>query len=339
MKKSLIAVSLFLGISVVAQAQTPVITNGTFETWTTEIVPALPPVTLDRPTSWYGSDVVLNKNVGPLMAIAGLDFDNAKQVYKSTDVHEGTYAAKLMTKNYGDTLGNLPCMMTNAKQDLNMAGLLGGNMNNPSSLMNLFKFSNGTPIYQKRIDSVTAYVKTPSTNTDSAAAFVTALKKVNNDSVTAIGQGGVMIPANTNGYVKISIPVIYLGDDHTDTMIVGFSSAGVPGLSGFTLDNTLFVDKVEVFTSQATSVKPIPNTDLGFKAYPNPATTVINFENKNAQKGNTLLILDNIGKIMHYAELPMSTITIDLNQYANGIYFYEIYNANGSQRQTGKFVK
>ena len=103
--------------------------------------------------------------------------------------------------------------------------------------------------------------------------------------------------------------------------------------------NTLFVDKVEVFTSQATSVKPIPNTDLGFKAYPNPATTVINFENKNAQKGNTLLILDNIGKIMHYAELPMSTITIDLNQYANGIYFYEIYNANGSQSQTGKFVK
>ncbi|HTO16841.1 MAG TPA: T9SS type A sorting domain-containing protein [Edaphocola sp.] len=340
MKKSFIAFALLLGTAFGVQAQTPVIANGSFETWTTEIVPAIPPVTIDRPKNWYGSDVVLNKNVGPLLSIAGLSFTNAKQVSKSTDSHEGVYAAKLMTKFYGDTLKNLPCLLTNAKQDLNMSALLSGGFNDPSALMNLFKFTNGTPIFMKRIDSVTAYVKTPSTNIDSAAAFVTALKNYGVDSSIPIGQGGVMIPANTGGYVKISIPVAYFGDDHTDTMIVGFSSAGMAGgTSGYALDNTLYVDKVEVYTSEATSVTPIPSIDLGYNVYPNPASTVINFNNKNNQQANTLIILNNVGKIMHFSEMANGNNSVDLNEYTKGIYFYEIYNEKGTGRQTGKFIK
>lgn len=340
MKKALFTIAASIGFAALGVAQTPVIVNGTFESWTTVNPPTIPPglPALERPNSWYGSDQLLNHTVGPFLQVQGQDFDANKQLFKDADMHEGSFAAKLMTKDFGDTLKKVPVLMTNAKQNVSMSALLGADFDN-IDLMTLFRFSECTPVYGKRIDSVTAYVKTPATNADSGAVFVLAYKKVQSssgaDSNAVIGQGGMTIAPNSNGYIKISVPVMYAGGDATDSMVVGFVSSS----SGFTVDNTLFVDHVEIFASQPTSVSNVKATDLGFQVYPNPATTQINFNNKGNRMHTTLVIQNSIGQIMHSAPLGQGINTIDLAKYAAGTYFYEVYNENGTARQTGKFVK
>lgn len=341
MKKSLFLFAASLGIFGTAMAQTPTITNGSFETWSTVSAPMPLMPSLERPTGWYGSDQTINHTVGPLLMLSGADFDSNKQLFKDTDKHEGDFAAKLMTKDFGDTLGVLPVLMTNAKQTLNMSALTGG-MDNVD-LMSIFKFSEQTALYGKRIDSVTAYVKTPASNVDSSAAFVMAYKKITNDSSAVIGQGGVTFAPNSNGYVKITIPVIYspiqILTEATDSMVVGFSSSGLPSGATFHIDNTLFVDHVELYVSEPTSVGKVNQIDLGFQVYPNPAVNNINFDNKANAKNTVLIIQNAVGKVMHYAPLAQGVNQIDLGKYAAGTYFYEIFNQNGTGKQTGKFVK
>lgn len=340
MKKALLTISACIGFATLSIAQTPVITNGTFELWTNINAPTLPPglPALERPNGWYGSDQFLNHTAGPVLQLQGQDFDYNKQLFKDADMHEGALAAKLMTKDYGDTLKELPVLMTNAKQNVSMSALLGADFDN-LDLMTLFRFSECTPMYGKRLDSVTAYIKTPAANADSSAAFVLAYQKVQSstgaDSNAVIGQGGMTIAPNSGGYIKITVPVIYLAGQATDSMVVGFVSSS----SGFTVDNTLFVDKVELYASEPSSVKNIKATDLGFQVYPNPAITQINFNNKGNLKQTTLIIQNSVGQIMHYASLAQGINTVDLSKYAAGTYFYEVYNEKGTERQTGKFVK
>lgn len=343
MKKALFTIAAGIGFATLGVAQTPVIVNGTFETWTDIDAPGAPPglPALERPNGWYGSDQFLNHTAGPILSSplgGNLDFDYNQQLFKDTDMHEGAFAAKLMTKDFGDTLKKVPVLLTNAKQNVSMSALLGADLDN-IDLMSLFRFSECTPMYGKRIDSITAYVKTPATNADSGAVFVMAYKTVQSssgtDSNAVIGQGAMMIAPNSNGYIKISVPVMYAGEQATDSMVVGFVSSS----ADFTLDNTLYVDHVALYASEPTSVKNVKATDLGFQVYPNPATTQINFNNKGNLMHTTLIIQNSAGQIMHYAPLSQGINTIDLGKYAAGTYFYEVYSENGTARQTGKFVK
>lgn len=337
MKRSVLFLAAGIMFGSLAEAQTPVIVNGSFETWTDVTAPLQ--ITLERPNSWYGSDEIVNHTVGPIMFLQQLDFDANKQLFKDVDRYEGDFAAKLMTKDFGDTLKLLPVLMTNAKQNLDMGALMNGGLDD-LDLMSIFKFTEQTAMYGKRIDSVTAYVRTPTANQDPAAAFVMAYKKINSDSMAMIGQGSVEIAPDSEGYIKISVPVSYTGSEATDSMVVGFVSSSEPG-SGNTyhLDNTLFVDQVQVYASEATSVANIRKVDLGFQVYPNPASTNINFDNKGMEQGTILIIQNTVGQVMHYGKMNGGVTHIDLGKYAAGTYFYEIYNEKGNGRQVGKFVK
>ncbi|OJV52902.1 MAG: hypothetical protein BGO31_03875 [Bacteroidetes bacterium 43-16] len=338
MKKTLLTISACIGLATLSIAQTPVITNGSMELWTNISAPYPLLPALERPTGWYGSDQFLNHTVGPLMATQSLDFDYNKQLFKDTDKHEGSFAAKLMTKDFGDTLKKLPVLLTNAKQNVSMSALMGADFDN-INLMDLFKFSECAAVYGKRIDSITAYVKTPATNADSGAVFVLAYQKVQTgsgaDSNAVIGQGGMTIAPNSGGYIKITVPVVYPAGQATDSMVVGFVSSS----ADFTVDNTLFVDDVAIYASEPNSVKNIAATDLGFQVYPNPASTQINFNNKSNMANTTLIIQNSVGQIMHYSKMGQGANNIDLGKYAAGTYFYEVYNEKGTARQTGKFVK
>lgn len=335
MKKTLLPYAAAMLIAGVAQAQSPVITNGSFETWTS--IPGL--VSLERPNNWYGSDQMVNTTIGPLLFTMGLDFDSNQQLFQDTDSYEGTYSAKLMTKHFGDTLKTMPVLLTNAKQNIAISQLLGADLEN-IDLMNIFKFTEQTPVFGKRIDSVTAYVQTPLSNQDDAGAFVLAYKKVNADSSALVGSGMVSIAPNSGGYVKITVPVDYQSSGVTDSVVIGFvSSASAGNVDGYFEDNTLYVDKVEIYASNEVSIHGPKQADLGFVVYPNPATNYIRFENNNLENGATLIIQNAVGQIMHFQNLSQSGATVDLSQYASGTYFYEIYNQKGDAKQSGKFVK
>lgn len=336
MKRILLLISS-LFVAGAAMAQTPAISNGTFESW----VAPTAPYQLERPTSWYGTDEVMDNQVGPVLMISGVPFTPQKQLYKSTDKYEADYCAKIMTKRFGDSVKNVPAMMTNAKQNLNIAALMQAQASGNINPYNLFTYSNGTAMYGKKADSVTAYVNAPATNEDTAVGFVLAYARITPDSMGVIGEGIVMIPPSANGYTKVKIPVVYNSFSATDTLVVGFVSASDAGPNGYHLNNTLFVDKVELFWSNGTtSIDKVKTADLGFSIYPNPVKDYVIFEQKNANRQkHTLVIYNAIGQVMHHEVLSTDTKRIDLAKYAQGLYYYELYNDKGTEKQVGKFVK
>ncbi|WP_129019480.1 T9SS type A sorting domain-containing protein [Edaphocola flava] len=341
MKRILFTISAVMLAATASMAQTPTITNGTYEAW---VAPS-GLYQLERPTAWYATDDVLDNQVGPFLIISGMPFTPQKQLYKSADKYEGDYCAKIMTKNFGDTLKAVPALFTNAKPNLNLVAFLqaqnGGNVNP----MDLFTYTNGTPMYGKRADSVTAYINAPASNHDTGLAFVLAYKKITADSMALIGEGFTMVPPNAGGYQKYIVPVMYNSSSNTatDTLVVGFVSAASASdtATGYYVNNTMFIDKVELFWSAGTSsLKGIPSQNLGFTVYPNPAKDYVIFEQKvTAPQRNTLVIYNTLGQVMHQETISGVQKQIDLSHYAQGTYFYEVYNEKATAKQVGKFIK
>ena len=75
------------------------------------------------------------------------------------------------------------------------------------------------------------------------------------------------------------------------------------------------------------------------KCYPNPATSVINFEFAGTvDKSSTLQIFSFTGKKMADQSLSANKITILLdNDFYRGIYIFQLRDKNGKIIETGKF--
>lgn len=75
------------------------------------------------------------------------------------------------------------------------------------------------------------------------------------------------------------------------------------------------------------------------KCYPNPATSVINFEFQNGGDKNAILqIYSFSGKKMKDVSLASGKATVLLdNDYYRGIYVYQLRDKNGKIIETGKF--
>jgi hypothetical protein len=73
--------------------------------------------------------------------------------------------------------------------------------------------------------------------------------------------------------------------------------------------------------------------------YPNPATTVINFEfDKSVDKSYSLQIYNFIGRKMIEIRITESKVTIDLDDnYFRGLYIYQLRDANSRIVESGKF--
>lgn len=73
--------------------------------------------------------------------------------------------------------------------------------------------------------------------------------------------------------------------------------------------------------------------------YPNPATTVINFEfDKSVDKSYSLLICNFLGKRMTEVRITDSKIVINLDdQYYRGLYIYQLRDQSNRIIESGKF--
>lgn len=74
------------------------------------------------------------------------------------------------------------------------------------------------------------------------------------------------------------------------------------------------------------------------KFYPNPATTVINFEFlKKSDKNFTLQIYNFVGKkVYESTEIDQKT-TIPLNDFFRGVYIFQLRDRAGKIVESGKF--
>lgn len=73
--------------------------------------------------------------------------------------------------------------------------------------------------------------------------------------------------------------------------------------------------------------------------YPNPATTVINFEfDKTVDKSYTLLICNFLGKRMTELRITESKLVITLDdQYYRGLYIYQLRDQSNRIVESGRF--
>ncbi len=74
------------------------------------------------------------------------------------------------------------------------------------------------------------------------------------------------------------------------------------------------------------------------KFYPNPATSVINFEiSKAAEKGFTLQVYHFMGRKMFEQFNMPERLVINLTDYSRGVYIYQLRDRTGRIVESGKF--
>ena len=77
------------------------------------------------------------------------------------------------------------------------------------------------------------------------------------------------------------------------------------------------------------------------KSFPNPASTVVNFEfQKGYSRSYSIQVLNSIGKKMFEAKNIPSLLTINLKEekFYRGIYIYQLIDKNGAVVESGKIL-
>lgn len=339
MKKILCAAALLAAIFSTSRAQT--IVNGGFETWQGPSGS----LQLENPGSWYGSDKTLS-DLGVLLMAVGVTPE--KQLFKTEDAHSGTYAAELKTAFLGDTVGNVPGLLLNAKLNIDLFAIIA----NPdfSSFFDFVTYTGGTPLLGKKVDNVKAWVKVEGDQQDPGSIIISAFQKgvtaSNADTMILIGSGTqVVIPDPTNSYQEVTVAMDYQNANNTatDTLIVAFSSSAViTAATPITDGNTMKVDDVTMTTSDGTTTsiqEPVFRDDIAV-VYPNPAETVVYFNLNAAEKpaDYMLTITDLSGKVVLREQLKQQINPKPVSGWAQGSYYYSLLNTKNNKSEQGKFV-
>jgi hypothetical protein len=75
---------------------------------------------------------------------------------------------------------------------------------------------------------------------------------------------------------------------------------------------------------------------VSFNVFPNPATTVVNFETEY-NKASKIEILDITGRLIETVDFTMGSTQVNTTNYSNGVYIYNVSNTDGVVVKTGKF--
>ena len=134
---------------------------------------------------------------------------------------------------------------------------------------------------------------------------------------------------------------IIIGNFYTDaqTDTVHFNANGTAAGSGY-----YFIDDVNIHCCTCDSVNShegvsdvgITNEELGIM--PNPATDKLTIELQKYKGQKTIIeIRDLLGQLLYTEIINTSSVTIDVSQYPNGVYFVQAQTAQEIMRK--KFVK
>lgn len=341
---ALIATTLLSSGAGFAQQGSLSIQNGGLENWHTYTVNSNPlsPVHLSIANGWQGSDsmVAVFSPYGPLFG----GIDAQQQIFQTSDAHEGQSAAQLFSLKLGDSLGVQPGALTNGQISLDIAALMqgGGNIN-PAQFFDMLTFKNGEVI-SGRVDSVSAWIKNGDSTTSSNgvnfgfSAF--ALKQITSDSFAVVGEGAISIAPDLSQYTEVSLKMSYNDPNaQPDRLVVVFSSHNPINTTPAPEYNSMKVDDVS-YTMSTTGVRLPLMTENAALVYPNPATHTLYFNLRSGEqaKNYAFRITDIAGHVIKQGKLGQQVNSIDVSQYARGIYFYQLTNTQTAQQQRGKLI-
>ncbi len=336
MKKTLLCSALLASFGFAAQAQT--ITNAGLETWRDYKVAKdlINPdsVALQAPEAWVGIDSLITGLTG-MAKYVGIIIKPVQQVFKSEKAHTGTYAAQLKSADLGDTLGVLPGVLLNSAVEISLDDMQGAD---PSNVLDLVKFTGGTPVNAK-VDTVKAWILLEDSNEDDALINVSLLKKVGDSSVV-VGGGTFVIKPEYNEYTEVAVPITYTSEDVPERLVVSFVSSNIQGDTAH-VGNTLYVDDVSfTYQGDGTSIEQPLLSENPMLVYPNPAREQMYFNlNANAKAEDfELVIFDIAGKEISREVLQQQVNIKNVADWTRGNYFYTLSNSRTGTAQQGKFV-
>ena len=308
MKKILLLSPVFLAAHLlsplVGQAQ-QVVPNGPLETWTTRNGS-------DAPVQWQTTDDVLRLSLQNLPPTG--------TVIKSSDMHGGSYAAKLTNVNIA-TLGQVPGFLS--------LGNSLGNLNRVDSLENL----GGLP-YTSRAARFQFYYKFAGTITqasDRPKAAIRLTRTVGGvRTVVAYGRKYLTLPAT--GYTLADIPLTYRQGYAPDSIHITFGSGDYEE-NNFNPGNTLYIDDVAL--TGTVSAARDPQLQAAVNVYPNPSATglfALTAAREATLLAGPLVVTDAVGRVvLRQPAAPASTDTrtVDLRQQPVGLYSLRLETPRG----------
>ncbi|MEI7661749.1 MAG: T9SS type A sorting domain-containing protein [Bacteroidota bacterium] len=299
------------------------IANGDFEHWYNIVVS--PTLNYDEigtgpADNWTGT---LN-SLASLPGTAG--GPGPVTVFKSTDMHAGSYAAKAVSANFplGSFTIFIPGMIGTAVMD--MVGV---------------KALLGKPCPDCRPSHFKGYYKFVPVNGDSCAAVI-LLTKWNSTSKKrdTIGYGKMVQHAAVATYTQFDITVDYRSTAIVDTMTMlvvssaGFNvinfmgSVGQPG-------NTMYVD--DLILEYPSGIRQVLMPEVIVNTYPNPAADLLNVDLSKEVKSASFEVYNTTGQLM--STYPASRLhnSVSVGNLVNGTYFFRLMDGK-QMLNTGSFL-
>lgn len=116
------------------------------------------------------------------------------------------------------------------------------------------------------------------------------------------------------------------------TAVVG-NNYDVTGIGHYSFSEFKILPRDINDISNVTSVDELSSSEI--KVFPNPTNGVLNFSEVN---NTTINILDITGKTLKTIKTSRNNVSVDLNAFANGLYFYNITDVEGNTVATNRFV-
>lgn len=131
-------------------------------------------------------------------------------------------------------------------------------------------------------------------------------------------------------YTKFTINLDYSGETIPDRLSIFISTARAHIVSN---ETTLTIDELSYSTVTSLSA-PISNLYSG-KAYPNPATTEVNFKDL-PEESHSIIVKDLSGRVVKTLSLSSDNINFGTSDLNSGMYLYTVLGREENVLYTGK---
>lgn len=138
----------------------------------------------------------------------------------------------------------------------------------------------------------------------------------------------------TSGWEVKNLPVQWASYDNPESVLVLLTSSinDAAGNSG----SKLYADDV-MFGDFVTGKSEPLSSGIATRIAPNPATNVLNLTTSDKNIGGVIKMFDVTGKEVKVASISAVMNNISIAELNNGVYFYQVIDANNKVAATGKF--
>lgn len=180
--------------------------------------------------------------------------------------------------------------------------------------------------------TVDKYVIADATGTMTTPAFTAKpVLRVKQDKTTTtdVEIGIVVFGTVTWQNVQSQTTTAKTYDWHADNMGTPIATAEIDTTNG----NDDISKVTWLYAAPTASIKEVSANEASI--FPNPAATFVNFKFENAV--SKLVVYDVTGKLVNTLTVTGNTLTLNTENFANGLYIYKALDKTGSESYAGKF--